>query len=369
MTTRVPPFRYSFRPDDIRFITDEISELLHTHGHLTMGSHGEKLEAEFAQYNNVSHAVATSSGTAALEIILRSVDVAGGDVIVPTNTFGATAVAVIRAAATPVLADAGADLSIDVDDVSNKLSGRVRAVVTVHIGGLISAGTPALAELCRSHGIALVEDAAHAAGATLNGRKAGSFGVAAAFSLFSTKVMTSGEGGLITTDDNSIYETAMLLRDHAKNPDGTMSTLGYNWRLTEMQAIVARCQLRRLDEMIQARNHVAARYDQALEGLPGLTVIHPPGSSIHNRYKYVAVLDRHDPNEIQKRLAAEFGVDLGGYVYQTPLHGQSAFEAYATTPLPKADRLCASHICPPIYPDMTDSEVDRVSHALRLCLA
>src|SRR5262249_40384897 len=154
---------------------------------------------EFAAYTGSPHVVSVASGTAALEIALRSLEVSGGEVIVPTNTFGATVVAVLRAGAVPVFADTADDMSIRVADVAAKFSARTRAVVTVHIGGLISPDTPVLAQLCADRGIPMVEDAAHAAGASYCGRQAGSFGIAAAFSLFSTKVMTSGEGGLLVT--------------------------------------------------------------------------------------------------------------------------------------------------------------------------
>jgi perosamine synthetase len=192
------------------------------------------VDLAYPNHAGTRHAVSVASGTAALEIALRAVGVAGGEVVVPTNTYGATVVAVLRAGAVPVFADTAEDMSVSVEDVAAKLGPRVRVVVTVHIGGLVSPHTVELARLCEERGVPLAEDAAHAAGASYQGRSAGSFGAAAAFSLFSTKVMTSGEGGLPVTNDEQIRDTARLLRDHAKNADGTMSTTGYNWRLTEM---------------------------------------------------------------------------------------------------------------------------------------
>jgi perosamine synthetase len=252
---RIPPFRYSIHESDIAFVTSEIETLLRSEAHLTMGAHGDALALAFSDSCGVRHAVSVASGTAALEITLRALDVAGGDVIVPTNTFGASPVAVMRAGATPVFADAGQDLAMSVPDVERRLTPRVRAVMTVHIGGAISPSTADLAELCETRGIPLVEDAAHAIGAAHDGRRAGQWGVAAAFSLFSTKVATSGEGGLIATNDDRIREIATLLRDHAKEPDGTMTTTGYNWRMSEFQAILARAQLGRLDDHRWAQPH------------------------------------------------------------------------------------------------------------------
>lgn len=361
---RVPPFSYSFHEADIRSITDQIGRLLHERRHLTMGEHGASLEDDFAAYTGNRYAVSVASGTAALEIALRALDVAGGEVVVPTNTFGATVVAVLRAGAVPVFADAADDMAVSVMDVAAKLNARTRAVVTVHIGGLISSDTPALAQLCADRDVPLIEDSAHAAGASYQGRQAGSFGVAAAFSLFSTKIMTSGEGGLLVTSDQRIRDTAMLLRDHAKEPDGTMSTTGYNWRLTEMQAIVARVQLRRLEEMIKGRSAVATLYDERLAGSPGLRLLAPPEGAVHNRYKYIIELTQHDPRRVQEDLRERFGIILGGYVYQTPCHLQEAFRSYARGLFPGAERLCPRHVCLPIYPDMPPEDAAYVADAL-----
>lgn len=365
---RIPPFRYSISEADIAFVTREIDALLRGGAHLTMGAHGRALEQQFARVCGVRHAISVASGTAALEIILRAIGVAGGQVIVPTNTFGASVVAILRAGATPVFADSSEDLALSVDDVRRRLAPAVRAVMTVHIGGAISPSTSELAELCRTAGVPLVEDAAHAIGATYAGRAPGRWGVAAAFSLFSTKVATSGEGGLISTDEDSIRDFAMLLRDHAKEPDGTMTRTGYNWRMSELQAILARAQVARLEEIIDGRNRVAAIYDERLRGLDGVRVLPPPPGARHNRYKYVIFLERHDPEEVKRILRDEHEIVLGGTVYRVPCHRQAAFARFATGPYPVAERLARSHICPPIYADMPDHEARYVSESLRAVL-
>jgi perosamine synthetase len=365
---RIPPFRYSIHEADISFVTSEIETLLRSEAYITMGAHGEALASAFSAFCGVQHAVSVASGTAALEIILRALDVGGGEVIVPTNTFGASPVAVMRAGATPVFADAGEDLAVCVRDVERKLTPRVRAVMTVHIGGAISPSIRELAALCETHGIPLVEDAAHAIGAAHDGRHAGQWGVAAAFSLFSTKVATSGEGGLIATNDERIRETAMLLRDHAKQPDGTMETTGYSWRMSELQAILARAQLSRLDDIIDARNRVAATYDERLADVAGVRLLRPASGARHNRYKYVMFLERHAPDVVAAQLLDEFGIALGGTVYRTPCHVQQAFARFANGAFPNADRLAATHICPPVYADMPPADAAYVGDALRTVL-
>jgi perosamine synthetase len=366
--TRVPPFRYSISESDIKFVTTAVETLLRSGHHLTMGDHGLALEREFAARCGTRHAISTASGTAALEIILRAIDVAGGEVIVPTNTFGASPVAVLRAGAVPVFADVGDDLALDVDDVERRLGPRVRAVMTVHIGGTISRSSRRLASLCEELGVPLVEDAAHAIGAVQNGKPAGRLGSAAAFSLFSTKVATSGEGGLIATDDDQIRDVAILLRDHAKEPDGTMEITGYNWRMSELQAILARAQLSRLDEIIEARARVAAGYDTLLDGLDCVRLLRTPVDTYPNHYKYVVFLDRHSPDAVTERLREEYGIVLGGTVYRTPCHQQGAFAGFAAGPFPVAERVCATHICLPIFADMPAVDTEYVAGALRTVL-
>lgn len=368
-TAAIPPFRYSFTDRDVDFIVAEVRDILESESFLTMGPRGERLEEEFRAHAGARYAVAVASGTAALEIVLRALEVRGGRVIVPTNTFGASAVSVLRAGATPVLADCAEDLSLSPAAVRELLSPEVRAVVTVHIGGLVSPHTLELRRLCERHGVPLVEDAAHAAGASLGGVRAGGFGVAAAFSFFSTKVMTCGEGGMITTGDERIRDQALLLRDHAKDETGAMASVGYNWRLTEMQAVLGLAQLRRLDEMIARRNEIAAIFDLHLAGLDGVKLLPVPAGAVHNRYKYVVFLGRHEPEAVRKRLREEHGITLGGYVYAVPLHRQGAFAPYCEgASFPVADRLCGSHVCPPLYPSLSDADARYIAESLRSVL-
>jgi SAM-dependent methyltransferase len=148
-----------------------------------------------------------------------------------------------------------------------------------------------------------------------------------------------------------------------------MLTTGYNCRLTEMQAIVARTQLARLDVIISERNEVAKRYDEALAGLPGVWPLPVPDGVLHNRYKYVVMLNGQLPASVQRRLAERHDVSLGGFVYQTPCHRQRAFEAYAAGEYPVADRLCATHICPPLYPGMSEAEQQHAAAALQEVLS
>lgn len=365
LQTRIPAQRYDFSATDIESITERIRSLLESHSFLTLGPYGQEFETAFAAYVGSSEAVAVNSGTAALEIILRSADVSGAEVIVPTNTFAATAFAVIHAGAKPIFADCAGDLSLDVDDVESKLTRNTKAVVVVHIGGLISPNILRLQQICSDRGILLIEDAAHAHGSRFDGRQAGAFGDAAAYSFFTTKVITTGEGGMIVTNRNEIADKARLLRDQAKVAGlNRHESVGYNWRMAEFQAIVGLTQLARLDEFILERRRIAAIYDEAFvksERLSRLVV--PPGAE-PNYYKYVLFVDVGKVDSISRKLREEHGISLGGAVYDTPLHLQPVFREGQAIRLPNAEDLCPRHICPPIYPSLRNDEASYVAEAL-----
>jgi perosamine synthetase len=356
---------YDVADEDIDHLTAELRDLLARRRFLTLGEHVERFEQSFAAHHGELLATATSSGTSALEAILTALDVRGGEVIVPANTFAATAFAVLHAGARPVFADIGTDLTLDPHDAARRVTRHTRAVVAVHIGGQISPGTLELVELCRDRGIPLVEDAAHAHGSTLHGRTAGAFGIAAAFSFFSTKVITTGEGGMVLTRDPRLHEAVRVMRDQGKAGGGNHhEVVGSNWRLTEMQAMLGLTQVRRLPEFVARRREIAERYRTKLAGVPGLEVVPVPDGAEPNYYKLIALVDGVEPEVLRAELRARHDVALGGYVYEVPLHQQPALRHLAGGPLPVAEDLCRRHICPPIYPSLTDEQLDHVVAAV-----
>ena len=270
---------------------------------MTLGPYTRQFEEAFGAAHGARHAVATSSGTSALEISLRAIGVAGRDVIIPANTFYATAAAVLRAGARPVFADIdAATFSLSPDTVTAVLTRDTAAVVVVHVGGLITPEIGELQQLCSARGITLIEDAAHAHGSTCDGLFAGSFGVASAFSFYPTKVVTCGEGGMILTGSPEIADEARIYRDQGKGSFGANHHVrhGYAWRMSEQNAVTGLVHLRRMDEFIARRREVAARYDKALAELDGLRALAEPPRCRSNIYKYIAVLPRgHGPRRLQ----------------------------------------------------------------------
>ncbi len=368
----IPPARVVFSAEDRKAVLDLVDRAL-TSGNLTLGPLTEELEAAFAARHGSPLAVATNSGTSALEISLRAVGVAGKEVVVPANTFFATAAAVVHAGGRPRFADIDpATLSLSADSLAAALNPRVVAVIHVHIGGLISPEIVAVRRLCDERGITLIEDAAHAHGSSLDGQPAGSWSRAAAFSFYPTKVVAGAEGGIILTRDEGLRDEARIYRDQGKASflAGGHVRMGSAWRMSEVQAAVALVHLQRLDEFIDVRRAVAARYDDALADCPGLAVVPEPAASRSNYYKYLAVLAPGiDRSEVKADLKGRFGVALSGEVYPTPLHREPVFAEFVTQPLPVAEDLCARHICLPVHSDMTDAEVERVIEAAHHTLA
>jgi perosamine synthetase len=363
----VPAARVVFPPADRAEIAAAVDEILAS-GALTLGPYTRRFEAAFAAAHAARHATATSSGTAALDIALRGIGVTGRDVIVPANTFYATAAAVLQAGGKPVFADVdAATFALSPATVEAALTPDTAAVVLVHVGGLITPHVDDLARICRERGIALVEDAAHAHGATFDGRFAGSFGVAATFSFYPTKVVTSGEGGMLVTSSDLLADEARIYRDQGK---GAFSAnhhvrFGYAWRMSEQNAATGLVHLRRMGGFIERRREVAARYDEVLAGLDGLRSLPEPAGCRSNFYKYIALLpDGTDRARFKQELTQGYDVHLSGEVYDLPLHHQPVFSAYAGLRLPVAENLAARHVCLPVHSDMRDDEVDQVLTAV-----
>lgn len=356
---QVPAARVVFTDRDRAELAETVAQIL-AGGGFTLGAHTAAFEAAFGAAHQAPHAVAVSSGTAALEIILRTLGVAGHEVVLPANTFVATAMAVLHAGGTPVLADIDpATFALSADSVAQVLTPRTKAVVVVHIGGLITPQIEDLGQLCRAREIALVEDAAHAHGSSYRGGHAGTVGVAAAFSFYPTKVITSGEGGMIVTSDERIRDEALIYRDQGKA--GFLGNVhvraGYAWRMSEFHAAIGAVHLRHLPDFLARRARVGHLYDAGLAAAPGLTPLARPAGCVTNYYKYVVLLaDGLDRALVKKECRERYGVALSGEVYELPLHHQPVLSDLACGALPNAEDVCARHVCLPVHSDMSDDE-------------
>jgi dTDP-4-amino-4,6-dideoxygalactose transaminase len=333
------------------------------------GPEVEAFEQEFAALCGARHAAAVSSGTDALILALRALGVARGDeVIVPPNSFFATAGAVSWCGARPVFADVREDtLAIDAAEVERRLSPKTRAVVAVHLFGQV-ADMDALAAVAGARAFALLEDAAQAHGARRAGETAGSIGRAAAFSFYPTKNLGAfGEGGAVTTGDDEVAARVLRLRDHGQGEKHVHEEVGKNARLAAVQAACLRIRLRRLGEHNAARRRLAAAYRERLEDVPGVRLCaEDPGTeSVHHLF-VVRVAER---DRIRAALAA---AGIGTQIhYPTPIHLQPAYEALGHRPgdFPVAERAAREMISLPMYPELPLDALDRVCDALRRALA
>ena len=362
---KVPALRVSFTDQDRKEILERIDQCLAS-GMVAQGRNVEELESAFATYTGAKHAIAVNSGTSSIEIFMRIHQVAGKDVLVPTNTFMATAASVMLAGGRARLVDTDArTFSINLDAIRKARTKETVGLVVVHIGGIVTPELPQIRHWCGENGLWLFEDAAHAHGSQLNGRHAGLFGAAGSYSFFSTKVMTCGEGGMLVTDDDALAARMRLMRNHGK-PEPWVSyhtEFGSNWRMNELAAAVAVVQLRRLDEMIAWREKIASLYTDLLRDTPELTLVLPASRS--SWYKYIVLLPRGADREQVKAGLKERGVSLSGGVYDMPLHQQPVMKGISEGDFPVADDVCLRHICLPLYYGLQPEEARFVVSSLK----
>jgi len=366
---RIPPMKVAFDKEDIRDIHIKMDEILST-GMLAQGKYVAELEQQWAEYVGARHAIAVSSGTSAIEAPMHALGVAGKEVLVPDNTFAATAMSVIAAGGSVRLVDTDpATFSVSLDDLKKRLTPQTAGVIVVHIGGIVTTEIEAIRRWCDDQGIWLFEDCAHAHGSEHNGQRAGTFGIAGSYSFFATKVMTSAEGGMIVTNDDAIAEQSRLLRNHGK-PQPWVSyhtRIGSNWRMSELNAIVGLTQLKRLDEFIEWREKIAKRYIQWMNDVPGVTCVLPASRS--SWYKCIVLLPEGVDRSAFKQRMKDRGVSLSGEVYELPLHEQPVFKELVNSQFPIADEVCRRHVCLPLYHGMTEDEARFVIDTFRGCLA
>jgi len=374
---RIAGFDLRYPEDEVDTIIAGLRQILQT-GFISMGRNVAKFERLWAEFCGVKYAIGTANGTSALEIILRAIDVKGKTVVVPSHTFIATAVAAIHAGARVIFVDCQREnFQLDPKDLRRKIREDTKAVVLVHMSGIISPHFDEIKSICDQTGVALVEDAAHAHGATIDGRKAGALGLAASFSFFSTKVLTTGEGGMIVTDDEAIYQRALAFRDHGRfgAEPNLHDDIGYNWRPSELNAVLGLAQMRRAGEIVERRRAIARRYDQKLQAreIPGIKLLAIPGRIQSSYYKYVIYLEPPLQRDVLKRrLKEDYGVSLGGDLYDRPCHSQPLFARHPETVVaqradrfPETDYVVSNHVCLPLYFDLTDAQVDHVVDALQ----
>jgi dTDP-4-amino-4,6-dideoxygalactose transaminase/acetyltransferase-like isoleucine patch superfamily enzyme len=337
-------------------------------GHLASGAWVAELERSFARAHEAAHAVAVSSGTAALIAALRAHRIGPGDeVITAPLTFVATLNSIIEVGATARFADITEDLTLDPAALTALISARTKALMPVHLYGL-PAAMREISDVARQHGLVIIEDAAQAHGARVAGEHVGSSGTAA-FSLYATKNITCGEGGLVTTDDDEIAARLRLLRNHGMRERYDYSIPGSNYRLTDMQAAVAVTQLRKLPGILAARNRNAALLSAGLAGLPGLVLPKGPADRLHAWHQYTVQVTPDAPidrAQLSKCLAAA-SIDSTVY-YPRLVHDYPCFHDHPQVVHDATPRaLCAVRevLSLPVHPALTADDIGRIVSCVR----
>jgi dTDP-4-amino-4,6-dideoxygalactose transaminase len=330
-------------------------------GRFLLGEEGRAFEGEFAAAMGAGHAVGVASGTDAVELALRAIGIAPGDeVITQANTCVPTVTGIVRAGGTPVLCDVDPRSAVmDAGSLADAIGERTRAVVPVHLYGQC-ADTETIAELCAPQGIAVVEDCAQAHGASLRGRPAGTVGATGAFSFYPTKNLGAlGDGGAVVTGDEEIAERLRLLRHYGQTDRYRHESFGVNSRLDEIQAAVLRVKLQHLEEWTERRREIAARYTAALRGTP----VEPLAELEDRRHVFhLYVVRAPDRDRLQADLL-ERGVATLIH-YPIPIHRQPPFSGLAAgRSLESAEALCDGVLSLPLFPGLTDDEVEAVAAA------
>jgi len=332
-----------------------------------LGPNVQALEAEIAAYLGVPHAVSCASGTDALHLALAAAGIGPGDeVLTSPFTFIATAEAIRYVGAEPVFVDIDPrSFNLDPAAASAAIGPRSRALLPVHLFGQ-PADMPALTDLASAHGLTVIEDCAQSFGATVDGVRTGAIGAAGAFSFFPSKNLGAyGDGGLVSTADDGMAERLRALRNHGSRERYHHHVIGYNSRLDEMQAVILRSKLRRIERYNAERRRVARRYGAALADLPGVTPPREDGIGHHVYHQYTLLCaDRSRRDALMDALrAAEIGSAI---YYPIPLHRQEVFaERYAGVHLPVAEDTARRCVSLPIYPELPDATVDQIAEIVR----
>ncbi len=343
-------------------------ERIFDEAYLTNHSFVREFEVNFANFCGSQFSLAVSNGTAAIEVALRALCVRGKTVVLPTNTFIATAVAALNAGAKLKILDIENDYyGLCPEALERELKKKnhdIAAVVVVHIGGHVSPHFKRIKELCDKYSLPIVEDAAHAHGAIFQGKKAGTLGAFGAFSHFMTKVMTTGEGGSVTCTDQKFYDKAFSTRQFGLDPQNTISHLreGSNFKMTEFQALMGILELERIEGRINKRRAIAKRYQERLEG-SAWKVLSDTKETQGSYYKQVMISPL--PREKVVQHFQKNKVALTGGVFFIPLHRQPVYEHdYRDQDFKNANHFAESHICPPCYPELPIEGVDRACDLL-----
>ncbi len=374
---KIPAHRIVFTEKEILQAQLAVRDILSS-GWVILGKYTEQFEEEYAQLHGRKYGVAVSSDTAAIEIALRVYGVGHGDVVLfPANGFYGVVIPVLRCGAELAFFDIDWDENLfsteqEIERLINKTG--ARALILMHTGGMVASRSKEIAEVCKKYNVICIEDAAHAPGAKMNGQYAGSFGDVSCFSLYATKPINAGEGGILLTDNEDIARIAKIYRNYGRTSTFSSSICayeGYSWRLTEIQAAIGLGQVRRQDEIREEREEIAECYDRLIQPLIEVGIlpyIFKEGTE-PNWYRYLMVLPENltfeDKHRLKHYVSKYWDVEIPGDVYEMPVTAQPVWSGtYNRVRFPIAEEWGNRHFALPLYNTLTEEEQKYVVDAV-----
>ena len=350
-------------------ITDEeieaVTEVLKS-GMLAQGPKVEEFQNKFAQYSDAKYGIATSSGTTALHTALVAAGVEQGDEVITTPfTFAATSNSILYSNATPVYADIDPKtFNLNPEKIEEKITDKTKAIMPVHLYGQPADMDPIL-EIAEKHDLKVIEDAAQAHGSTYKGKKIGSIGDLGCFSFYPTKNMTTGEGGMVTTNDEELAEKSSMVRAHGESKRYEQSLLGYNYRMTDIAASIGLVQLKNIDQINKKRNENAEYLSEGLSDVKGITTPEIAENVTHVFHQYTMRVSK-DRDAFKDFLTQK---EIGtGVHYPIVLYKQPYYQNIGLTGnCPEAELAANQVISLPVHPSLTQEELDTIISAVKEC--
>ena len=351
--------------EEIEVVVKVLKSGLLTHG-LGMGPMVTEFEAAFAKFVKAKKAVAVNTGTAALHLSIAGIGIKPGDeVILPSFTFVATAEIVVMAGAKPVFVDINPETyNISPKEVEKAVTKKTKAIIPVDLYGL-SADMQQIRGIADEHGLMIIEDAAQAHGATYKGKPAGAFADLACWSFYASKNMTTGEGGMITTNDTKLAEKLQFMRNHGEKEKYKSLMLGYNYRMPEMQAAIGVVQLKRLPKFLAKRSENAKRLTEKLKKAKRLQLPKEPEGYKHSWYLYTVRMKGAKKEERDKIVEELKRKGIGAEVYYMhPVHLMPYYRKFGKYRLPETEKIAEQVFSLPIHPGVTAEQIDFIGETV-----
>ncbi len=359
---KIPIFKLEFEKSFVKNYK-KFSEKIFLSDSLSEGNFTKQFEKKFRLKNRSDYSLAISSGTAALEVAFRAINIKNFEVILPTNTFFGTSIPVIRAGGKVVLCD-NADTSPEmcIEKLKKKITKKTKAICVVHVGGIIYSKIRELVNLCKQKKIYLVEDCAHSHFSSKYNIKSGNFGDIGCFSFFPTKVMTTGEGGMIVTKSNKLYNKMKSIKNFGRSSDPLIldSINGSNFKVSEFTSAVGLLELQRVNRRIKKRSIINRYYFENLSKSKFEVLSQDSGLCAN----YKCIVNTEISNSKIHKILKKKGISLTGKVWEIPLHLQKLEFKNKSEKFVNADSFRKKHICPPNYPELSLKEAEYICNEL-----